>query len=266
MINIENVTFGYKKSKGNVFNNFNLQLKDGSIYGLLGKNATGKSTLIYLLCGLLKTAQGKITIDDEDVRSMSQSILSKIYLVPEEFNLPNVSFKDYINTYSPFYSNFSQEVLESCMKEFDLTYDMKLMKLSMGTKKKVLMSFALAAQTQILLMDEPTNGLDIPSKRQFRKVIASNMTEGRTIIISTHQVHDIEMLIDQVVIIGKKGLLLDASTMELSEQYTFGRQHTGEIIYREQSVDGEIGISRRTEQDEETTVNFELLFEYINQK
>ena len=81
----------------------------------------------------------------------------------------------------------------------------------MGQKKKVFMSFALATGTRFLLMDEPTNGLDIPSKSQFRKVIANNMTEDRTLIISTHQVHDVESLLDHIIIMNQSQLLLDAS-------------------------------------------------------
>lgn len=264
MINIQNVTFGYRRSKENVFNQFSLQLESNCIYGLLGKNATGKSTLLKLICGLLHAKEGEITIDGLNAKDMSKAMLEKLYLVPEEFVLPNVSLKKYIEMYRPFYKDFSQEVMDSCLKEFELPLDMKLSKLSMGTKKKVMMCFALATNTQILVMDEPTNGLDIPSKRQFRKIIASNMAEGRTIIISTHQVHDVEMLLDHVVIIGKEGLLLNASTQELSDNYTFGTNPAGEVLYSEKTIDGEMCMARRTEMEEETPVNLEVLFEYVN--
>lgn len=266
MINIQNLTFGYRRSKTNVFNQFNLTFESNCIYGLLGKNATGKSTLLKLICGLLRAKEGEITIDGLNAKEMSKAMLEKLYLVPEEFILPNVSLKKYIEMYRPFYKNFSQEVMDSCLKEFELPLDMKLSKLSMGTKKKVMMCFALATNTQILILDEPTNGLDIPSKRQFRKVIASNMTEGRIVIISTHQVHDVERLLDHVVIIGQEGLLLNASTIELADQYTFGNEPAGEILYSEKTIDGELCMARRTEMEEETPVNLELLFEYITAK
>ncbi len=266
MITIKDLTFGYKRSGENVFNNFNLEMHDNCIYGLLGKNATGKSTLLNLISGLLLPKSGSVRIDGLPSGEKSKALLEKLYLVPEEFILPNWSLKKYIDIYRPFYKDFSQEILESCLREFELPTDLKLNKLSMGTKKKVMMSFALATNTEVLLMDEPTNGLDIPSKRQFRKVIASNMTEGRTIVISTHQVHDVEMLLDHVAIIGNKGVLLDASTMELADEYTFGTNPQGEILYSEKSLDGEICMARRTPDVDETPVNLELLFEYVNAK
>lgn len=265
MIAVNNLTFGYNGSEKAVFKNFNLQLEPGCICGLLGRNATGKSTLLYLISGLLKSYIGEVTIDGERTDYFHKSVLEKIYLVPEEFDLPKVKLSDYIKMYRPFYKNFSQEVMDSCLREFDLNSDMKLDKLSMGTKKKVMMSFALATNTQILLMDEPTNGLDIPSKRQFRKVIANNMTEGRTLIISTHQVHDVEMLLDHVCIISNDGLLLNASMQEISDQYTFGTDPVGEVLYSEKTVDGEMCVARRTVDEEETPVNLELLFEYLNE-
>jgi len=266
MITIKDLTFGYKRSGENVFNNFNLEMHDNCIYGLLGKNATGKSTLLNLISGLLLPKSGSVCIDGLPSGEKSKALLEKLYLVPEEFMLPNWSLKKYIDIYRPFYKDFSQDILDSCLCEFELPTDMKLSKLSMGTKKKVMMSFALATNTKVLLMDEPTNGLDIPSKRQFRKVIASNMTEGRTIVISTHQVHDVETLLDHVAIIGGNGVLLDASTTELADKYTFGTNPQGEILYSEKSLDGEICMARRTPDEDETPVNLELLFEYVNAK
>jgi len=263
MIDISNITFGYSGSQQHVFSQFSLHLQPGSIYGLLGKNGSGKSTLLYLLCGLLRPRSGKITIAGDNVSEMKKQMLERLYLVPEEFNLPSVRLSRYVSLYKPFYKDFSQEIMDSCLREFELDGDMKLDSLSMGTKKKVLMSFALATNTQILLMDEPTNGLDIPSKRQFRKVIASNMSEERLIVISTHQVHDIEMLIDHVALIGQERLLLDASVQQLAEQYTFGTDPAGEVLYSQKSLEGTQCMARRTPDEEETPINFEMLFEYI---
>lgn len=263
MIDVKNLTFGYSGSKKQVFSQFNLQMQPGSVYGLLGKNGTGKSTLLYLLCGLLRPNSGQVTIDGDLVSEMKASMLEKLYLVPEEFVLPKMTLRDYINLYKPFYKNYSQEIMDSCLREFELESDLKLSSLSMGTKKKVLMSFALATNTQLLLMDEPTNGLDIPSKRQFRKVIASNMNENRLIVISTHQVHDVEMLIDRVAVLGQERLLLEASMEEIAQQYTFGTDPQGEVLYSEKSIEGTKCIARRIVGEEETPVSLEMLFEYI---
>ena len=235
MINIQNLTFGYSGSKRNVFSQFNLQMKPGSVYGLLGKNGTGKTTLLYLLCGLLRPNKGEITIDGDVVSEMKKQMLEKIYLVPEEFMLPSMSMSDYVKMYKPFYKNFSQEIMDSCLREFELESDLKLSSLS----------------------------IDIPSKRQFRKVIASNMNEERLMVISTHQVHDVEMLIDHVTLIGQEKLLLDSSMQELAEQYTFGTNPEGEVLYSEKTIDGTQCIARRTANEPETPVNLEMLFEYI---
>lgn len=266
MIRIQNMTFGYKKSKEKVFSNFSLDLNTGCVYGLLGKNATGKSTLLNLISGLLFPEKGEITIDGEQIQTRSEQLLEKIFFVPEEFQLPKRKLKHFVAMYSPFYKNFSHEILENCMREFELSPDLRLDKISMGTKKKVMMSFALATNTEVLLLDEPTNGLDIPSKRLFRKVIVENIFEGRTIIISTHQIHDVESLLDHVVIVGKEGLLLDDSVYGLVEKYTFGTTPAGEVLHCEKTLEGDFCLARRINSEEETPIHLEFLFEAVTQK
>ena len=265
MIQIQNLTFGYKSSKENVLENVNLQLNPGSIVGLLGKNGTGKTTLLNLITGQLFAKQGVITIDDENVKTKSKSILEKLYFLPEELTVPSLSLENFIKLYSPFYKDYSQEVMDECMREFDLKSENKSLKrLSMGTKKKVMICFALATNVPYLLMDEPTNGLDIPSKRIFRKLINSHMTENRTILISTHQVHDVEKMVDHIVIVGKKDFLVNDTIEGLSQKYTFGTTPKGEVLYSEKSLEGDLCVARRTETEEETPVSLELLFEAVN--
>ena len=265
MIQIQNLTFGYKSSKENVLENVNLQLNPGSIVGLLGKNGTGKTTLLNLITGQLFAKEGVITIDDENVKTKSKSILEKLYFIPEELIVPNLSLENFIKLYSPFYKDYSQEVMDECMREFDLKAEKKsLNKLSMGTKKKMMICFALATNVPYLLMDEPTNGLDIPSKRIFRKLINSHMTENRIIVISTHQVHDVEKMVDHIVIVGEKDLLINDTTEGLGQKYTFGTSPKGEVLYSEKSLEGNLSVARRTDSEEETPVSLELLFEAVN--
>ncbi|MBP5377229.1 MAG: ATP-binding cassette domain-containing protein, partial [Bacteroidaceae bacterium] len=176
MIELKNVSFKYPGQRSLVFDDFSLTLSENNIYGLLGKNGTGKSTLLYLLSGLLRAQKGSVSFDGVESRLRRPETLREIFIVPEEFDLPKISLEKYVKINRPFYPNFSQEVLETCLKEFELPTNLKLNALSMGQKKKVFMSFALATGTKLLLMDEPTNGLDIPSKSMFRKVIAQNMT------------------------------------------------------------------------------------------
>ena len=267
MIQVQDIDFRYPGSKHLVFKNFSLTLKENNIYGLLGKNGTGKSTLLYLISGLLRQKQGNILVDGISAQERNAEILKEIFMVPEEFELPNVSLATYAKMNRSFYPNFSQEVLENCLKDFELPLSLKLNELSMGQKKKVFMSFALATGTRFLLMDEPTNGLDIPSKSQFRKVIANNMTDERTLIISTHQVHDIESLLDHIVIMNQSHLLLDASVSDICEKYAFEYRTPAEmdetVLYAEPTLQGNAVIAKRQEDDQETQMNLELLFNAV---
>ena len=268
MIEVSNISFKYAGQKDLVFDDFSLRLEANNIYGLLGKNGTGKSTLLYLISGLLRPKKGSVCLDGVETCKRRPETLSEIFIVPEEFDLPSMSLNDYVKVNKPFYPRFSQEVLENCLKDFELTTDLKLNALSMGQKKKVFMSFALAAGTRLLLMDEPTNGLDIPSKSQFRKVVAQYMTEDRTLIISTHQVHDVESLLDHIMILSQQKLLLDASVSEIQEKYTFEYRTPNEMddaLYAEPSLQGNAVIAPRKADSAETQVNLELLFNAVTQ-
>lgn len=267
MIEISNLVYKYANARQYVFDGLNLTLGSNNIYGLLGKNGTGKSTLLYLISGLLRKSGGSIMIDGVETDRHDPETLGEIFLVPEEFSMPAVSLSTYIKINRPFYPRFSREVLENCLRDFELTPDINLKELSMGQKKKVYMSFALAANTRLLLMDEPTNGLDIPAKSQFRKVIANNMNEDRTIIISTHQVHDVESLLDHIMIIDRSQLLLNESAADICNKYSFGFRSPGEpagdVIYAEPSVQGNAVITQKKDGDDETTLNLELLFNAV---
>lgn len=207
MISIQNISFRYGGGQ-KVFSDFSVDFEEGGVYGLLGKNGTGKSTLLYLLIGLLRAQKGEVLVDGRKAAQRQPDMLQDMFIVPEEFELPNVSLKDYIRTLEPFYPFFSNDLLQRCLEVFEMTGDVHLGALSMGQKKKVYMCIALAANTRYLLMDEPTNGLDILSKSQFRKVLINGMSPEKTIIISTHQVHDVENLLDHVTIIDRNRVLL----------------------------------------------------------
>ena len=267
MIQIKDINFRYPGSKNQVFKDFSLNLKENNIYGLLGKNGTGKSTLLYLISGMLRQQSGTILVDGISAQNRRADILKEIFIVPEEFELPSVSLSTYVKINKGFYPYFSQEVLESCLKDFELPTSLKMNELSMGQKKKVFMSYALATGTQFLLMDEPTNGLDIPSKSQFRKVIANNMSEERTLIISTHQVHDIESLLDHIIIMNQSQLLLDASVSDINEKYSFEYRTPQEmdntVLYAEPTLQGNAAICKRQEGNKETQMNLELLFNAV---
>ncbi len=208
MIDINDITFAYSRGS-RVLHDFSLSFDQGGVYGLLGKNGTGKSTLLYLMMGLLRPQRGEVTYRGTATGLRDATVLQDFFLVPEEYDLPPITLPQYVRALRPFYPNFSDELLAECLRNFDMNSDLNLGQLSMGQKKKVYMSMALAAQTRVLLMDEPTNGLDILSKSQFRKAVVSGMGEEKTIIISTHQVHDVENLLDHVVIIDRNRVLLN---------------------------------------------------------
>ena len=213
MISIQNIKFGYNNHQA-VLDGFSLEFSQGGIYGLLGKNGTGKSTLLYLMMGLLRPKKGNVTIDGVSASLRSPEILGEMFLVPEEYDLPPISLSQYVRAIKPFYPRFSEELLERSLANFEMTSDVNLGQLSMGQKKKVYMSVAIASGTRYLLMDEPTNGLDILSKSQFRKAIIDSMTDDRTVIVSTHQVHDVERLLDHVCIIDRNQVLLNEPLVE----------------------------------------------------
>lgn len=169
------------------------------------------------MMGLLRPQEGKVSIDGISASLRTPEVLREMFLVPEEYDLPRISLRKYVQAIKPFYPRFSDELLEKCLANFEMTSDIDLGSLSMGQKKKVYMCIALAANTRYLLMDEPTNGLDILSKSQFRKVVIEGMSEDKTIIISTHQVHDVELLLDHVCIIERNKVLLNESLVEKDE-------------------------------------------------
>ena len=263
MMNVDNVSFSYGRKKSRVLDGFSMQLEKGAVYGLLGKNGTGKSTLLYLMAGLLRPQTGKVYYKGVDVTLRNPRTLQDIFLVPEEFALPNVSLKQYVKLNAPFYPNFCDELLKNCLRDFDMNEDIHLSELSMGQKKKAFMCFALATNTSFLMMDEPSNGLDIPSKSQFRKVIASGMSDEKAVIISTHQVRDIDSLLDHVLIMDGSELLLNESVATICKMLYFAEQGmnepTDEALYVQPSVQGN-SVILPNEYDEESKMNLEVLF------
>ena len=263
MIEVENLSFSYGRRKSMVLEDFSMKLDKGSVYGLLGKNGTGKSTLLYLMAGLLRPQTGNVLYKGVDVKKRYPDTLQDMFLVPEEFSLPNVSLKQYVKLNAPFYPNFSDELLNACLRDFDMNVDIHLGELSMGQKKKAFMCFALATNTSLLIMDEPTNGLDIPSKSQFRKVIASGMSDDKAVIISTHQVRDIDSLLDHVLIMDGTKLLLNESVSTICEKLYFAEQGMNEptegALYVQPSVQGH-SVILPNKYGEDSKLNLEVLF------
>lgn len=266
MISLKNVSYRYTGSKRDSIADFSMELSSGKIVGLLGANGAGKSTLLYLISGLLKANEGTINVNGFNPWDRNPDFLSQIFLVPEEIDIPAITLEAYVKAYSPFYPNFSEESLKEALFHFNLTPDIHLGSLSMGQKKKAFLAFALACHTPVLLMDEPTNGLDIPGKSEFRKAVVKTMNDDRTIIISTHQVRDLDQLLDHVTIMDNSGIQLDESIAALQEKFVFGLAPVlpeNGVIWSEPVMGGYAYMKMRTPDQPETEVNLEALFNYI---
>lgn len=267
MIKIENLTFAYGKNKPNVIEDLSFTLHSGAIYGLLGKNGTGKSTFFYLLSGLLFPDNGRVMMNDVDVTKRQLDTLQDIYILPEEFDAPKISFEKYVRLHAPLYPRFDHEQLGRCMSEFELPMDINLNSLSMGQKKKAMLCFALATGTRLLLLDEPTNGLDIPSKTVFRRVVTSCMNDERVIIISTHQVRDVEYLLDRIILLKDSKLHYEGATSDITERLSFAVVPTSDVpsnaIYQEPNLAG-TSVVYPNPGGEETVLNLELFFNALS--
>ncbi len=263
MLKLSNIDFGYSKKL--LFENLSLSLGNGHIYGLLGKNGAGKTTLLKNIVGLAFPQKGTSSLNGMTTSDRTPEVLQQIYFLAEEIDVPPVTATQFLRKTAGFYPQFNEEEYYRNLKIFDVETDVRMDKLSYGQQKKAMIAFALATNTVLLVMDEPTNALDIPSKVQFRKIIASSLTEDRIIVISTHQVRDLDNLIDAVIIIHNREIALSAKVDELSEKISFGLIPDTEgmdVIYQEESLGGINAIIANSGEGT-GKVNLELLFNAI---
>jgi len=265
MIQIEGLFFHYHP-KDQLFNGLNLTMPSGNIYGLLGKNGAGKSSLLKLIAGLLFPKQGRIAVSGLQPQERSPEFLKEIYLVTEEFELPALTIAQYIRLYSPFYPRFNHSAFETYRKEFGLGENEKLTALSYGQKKNFLLSFGLATDCKLLILDEPTNGLDIPSKSLFRKIVANAIHDERSFIISTHQVKDVENLIDPIIILDEGNVIFFQDYEQISKRLNISRRSKlpddGTLVYSESFL-GAYTVVAENIDGEETNMNLEILFNAV---
>lgn len=262
MLKVEEMAFSYRRNEY-LLNKLSFEITPGGVYGLLGKNGSGKSTLLYLMTGLMFPQIGTITFDGTPVGKRTPAMLQEIYLLPEEFDLPEVSIETYVQYNASFYPRFDREQFDNYIRIFELPEVKKLSQYSMGQKKKFIVSFALATNTRLLFMDEPTNGMDIPSKSQFRKAMALGMSDDRSIIISTHQVRDLENMLDRVLVLHDNTMMLNESIVRIAEKLEFVHSTSKDdlqgCIYSAFTPEGFVGVRPNT-QGIETHVDFEVLF------
>ncbi len=269
LVDVKGLGFGYHRSP--LFSELDLVLQTGNIYGLLGKNGAGKTSLLRLLAGLLFPERGDLRVNGWTPSLRSPDFLSEVYVLPEEFSLPQFTPDRYIDLYAPFYPRFAYEKMEDYLKEFEIPHRKSLSSLSYGQKKKFLLAFGLATDCSLFLLDEPTNGLDIPSKSQFRRLVASAVTEERIFIISTHQVRDVEHLIDPVIIIEGGKIVFNRAFEEIHEKLAVKRveqiPRDWKVIYSEADIKGfSVVVPAGTNgSGEEHAVDLEMLFNTVVQ-
>lgn len=242
MIQITNLDFGYRRNP--LFQDLNLRVEPGNAYGLLGINGAGKSTLLRLVTGLLFAESGSINTLGHDARRREPGLLSRVFLLPEDLNLPGITEREYVSVRSPFYPRFDHALFEQHMRDLSVPGGRKLTALSHGQQKKFLLAFGLASGADLLVLDEPTNGLDIPSKGLFRRLVAGALTDDRTVIISTHQVQDVASLIDPIVILHggqvlfHQPLAVVAARIRMSHSTTRPDSAARNLLFSEPAVEG----------------------------
>ena len=265
MITINNLNFHYKKNKP-LFSDLELSIAPGNICGLLGKNGAGKTTLLKLMSGLLYPKSGTLTVNGHNPEDRYPSFLSDLYIVPEEFFAPNMKIASFQKIYGAFYPKFSGSQFDQYLQEFELEKNNKINRLSYGQKKKVLLSFGMATNSSLMILDEPTNGLDIPSKSIFRKLLASSITDDKCFIISTHQVRDMINLIDPVIILENGKIIFNASIEEITNKLHFGMHFqesaASDALYAERTPGGYLAVTPNVT-GEETEVDMEVLFNAV---
>ena len=263
MVEIKNLNFSYKKTP--VFSDINLSFPEGNIFGLLGENGVGKTTLLKLICGLQRPNVGTCTVDGLTCHDRLPEMLQRIVFMPDEVTLPdNATPQRYVNELAPFYPTFSQGSFLHLMQELEVEPERKFREMSFGQQKKSLIAASLSLGTDYILLDEPTNGLDIPSKAQFRSILSKIADEGKTIIISTHQVKDVENLIDPIVILSHNAVLLDASVQRITEKlfFEYGGAEREDALYSELLPGGYMNVVAN-ESGEESQLNIEALFNAV---
>ena len=262
MIQIEDLSYQYTRKKP-LFKDLNLTLQDGKVYGLLGNNGAGKSSLIKNIAGLLFPSRGHCRVNGLEPRRRTAAFLEQLFFIPEECQLPALTLAAFTRIYAPFYPAFNHQQFHACLEIFNIDPSAHLSSLSFGQKKKTYISFGLAANTRLLIMDEPTNGLDIPSKMEFRNIVAGTDRQDRIIIMSTHQVRDLDDCIHSIIIIDEGRLLLfedkDRLTQRLYFQLSDRLPDQCELIYSELTPNGISMISPNTG-GQTSYLNIETLF------
>ena len=263
MIKINQLGFSYGAFP--VLKNISLEISEGNIYGLLGENGVGKTTLLTLLCGLKKPKEGTITVDGHNPFDREPSLLQSQFYLPDEVSPVHARALSFAREHGVFWPNFNLERFETILREFEVDPSQWMDAMSAGQLKKTWISFALACGAKYYYLDEPTNGLDIPSKTQFRGAVTRYTSEDSTLVISTHQVRDLENIIDPIIILDNRAVLVNASLEEITGKlyFDYGTTIHPDALYLEQTPGGCIQVYPNTT-GEESKVNVEAFFNTVH--
>ena len=261
MIELKDLGFQYGRNDKPLFQGVELRLPAGTICGMLGVNGAGKSTLLKLLAGLSFPQRGTCEVLGFTPGERLPAFLADIFLLPEEFAVAPVTSTVYASRYGCLYPRFDHSTYDKLLGDFALPTDRKLTTYSYGQKKKFLLAFGIATNTRLLIMDEPTNGLDIPGKSQFRRALINHFAPDRSFIISTHQVHDLQGLIDSVMIVADGRILLHAPLDALSAQLQVELEPDApkDSLYFQETLEG-YRVVRENTSGVEADIDLELLF------
>lgn len=220
IINIDNLKLRYKAGTY-VLDQLDLKLDAGSITVLAAPNGEGKTSLLKVLCGLRFPNEGTVKVLGFDPKNREVEFLQKVYYLPAEPTFPGWTPQRIGKHYGAFYPNFEKSIYQQCLKDFSVDTDKSIKKLSFGQQRRVQLAFALATRVELLLLDEPTLGLDIAGKDQFRRSLIAMAAEGQTVIIATHQLAEVAPVLDQMLILREKQIQHQFQLQDAFEQLSF---------------------------------------------
>lgn len=259
MIALSELGFKYGK-RSSVFTGLNLDIPAGRSVGVLGANGVGKTTLVKLLGGLISPTEGQVDVMGFVPRERKTALFENLFIVPEESELPAMKGEAYMAQFSAFYPAFDHSRFRELASQFSVDTHKRLTEMSLGQKKKFLIAFALSTGCRLILMDEPTNGLDIPSKGQFRDMVIKHQTDEQTFLICTHQVRDLDSIIDSVVMMNEHHAhWFDLSVLPESISQVTNPEQSANVLYAEQRMGANVAVVLGG-QSHATDIDLEMLF------